>query len=144
MGLVTRKMIKSLSRAPLKQPLCPASSAHHRLMRGWLAPLSLSFVTSSLEEIKRSPTGALGPACVCSERLNSLRPPAIRNFNTASRPVQQDDVEVLRGDNRTTLGLMPLELMLPSLHHFSNLGDATRSSECSRHAHRFLKRTTRV
>ena len=96
-------------------------------MRSWLAPLSLSFVTSNLEEIKRSPTEALGPACVCSERLNSLRPPAIRNFNTASRPVQQDDVEVLRGDNRTMLGLMPLELMLPSLHHFSNLGELLRA-----------------
>ena len=85
-GLVTRKMIKSLSRAPLKQPLCPASSAHHRLMRSWLAPLSLSFVTSSLEEIKRSPTGALGPACVCSERLNSLRP---RRSGTSTQPAAQ-------------------------------------------------------
>ena len=83
---------------------------------------------SNLEKIKRSPTGALGLACVRSERLNSLRPPAIRDFNTASRPVQQDDVEVLRGDNRTTLGLMlPLELMLPSLHHFSNLGELQRA-----------------
>ena len=80
---------------------------------------------SNLEEIKRSPTGALGPACVRSERLNSLRPSAIRNFNT--RPVQQDDVEVLRGDNRKTLGLMPLEIMLPSLHHFSNLGELQRA-----------------
>ena len=64
---------------------------------------------SNLEEIKQCPTGA------------------IRNFNTTSRPVQQDDVEVLRGDNRKTLGLMPLELMLPSLHHFSNLDELQRA-----------------
>src|SRR6476660_2246429 len=120
-------MIKPLSRTPPKQPLCPASWAHHWLMRSWLAPLRLSFVKSNLEEIKRSPTGALGPACVRSERLNSLRPSAIRNFNTTSRPVQQDDVEVLLGDNRKTLGLMPLEIMLPSLHHFSNLGELQRA-----------------
>jgi hypothetical protein len=50
-----------------------------------------------------------------------------QELHTTSRPVQQHDVEILRGDNRKTLGLMPLELMLPSLHHFSNLGELQRA-----------------